>query len=402
MKAVEPLLVRCASISDGREKAGYPRNLWAALFLSGRFIKLGLSLNTFPLPDMKLTHCLFLLMMCLFSLVGCKGQEESVSPIPEPDRPRSVASIGLVGEKRNVSVPTEAGLVLMGGGTDVDEAMQWMIARAKGGDVVVVRASGGAGYNAYLYGLGEVNSVETLLINSRARANDTAVANTVRDAEMLFIAGGAQGDYVSYWKNTEMEKALRYLIQEKKVPVGGTSAGCAILGEVIYDGLLGSIISDEALSNPYHPYMSLQKGDFLEHPQLKGLVTDTHYAQRNRQGRHMTMLARMIKDFGIDAPRGIGLDERTAICVSPNGTGLVLGTGDAYFLRRYPTASAPERIQSGQKLTWKAEDSAVEAHIVKGGAGANALFNLNNWQVVSGGRLELWSVDDGVLNRKTP
>ena len=37
------------------------------------------------------------------------------------------------------------GLVLMGGGTDVDAAFQWMCQRAGGGDFVVIRTTGTAG-----------------------------------------------------------------------------------------------------------------------------------------------------------------------------------------------------------------------------------------------------------------
>src|ERR1051325_6452442 len=41
------------------------------------------------------------------------------------------------------------GLVLMGGGTDVDAAFQWMCQRAGGGDFVVIRTSGTDAYNPY-------------------------------------------------------------------------------------------------------------------------------------------------------------------------------------------------------------------------------------------------------------
>src|SRR3954466_6387314 len=77
------------------------------------------------------------------------------------------ASIGIVGDTANVNTPVKAGLVMIGGGRDVDEAFKWMIDRSGGGDVVIIRASGKDGYNPYIYGLGKVNSVETLKIDSR-------------------------------------------------------------------------------------------------------------------------------------------------------------------------------------------------------------------------------------------
>ena len=81
-------------------------------------------------------------------------------------------SLGLSGDTADVFTPTQPGYVLAGGSTDVDAAMQWLLARSGGGDVVILRASGSTGYNDYLYKLGKVNSVETLLIDSRDLANN--------------------------------------------------------------------------------------------------------------------------------------------------------------------------------------------------------------------------------------
>ena len=47
----------------------------------------------------------------------------------------------VTGNSGNVTGSTAAGLMLMGGGTDVDAAFQWMIGKAGGGDFVVIRAS---------------------------------------------------------------------------------------------------------------------------------------------------------------------------------------------------------------------------------------------------------------------
>ena len=76
--------------------------------------------------------------------------------------------------------PAGVGTVLMGGAPDVDAAMQWMIAKSGGGDFLVLRATGTSACNAYIYGLGSVNSVETLLINSRTLANDPQVEAKIR------------------------------------------------------------------------------------------------------------------------------------------------------------------------------------------------------------------------------
>ncbi len=117
----------------------------------------------------------------------------------QPTQSLPATSIGLVGSAEDITTRTEAGFVLAGGGKDVDAAMKWMIDRSGGGDFVIIRASGSTGYNDYLFDLGKLNSVETLLIDSRDKALDTETGNKIRQAEALFIAGGAQLHYVNYW-----------------------------------------------------------------------------------------------------------------------------------------------------------------------------------------------------------
>src|SRR4051812_16660869 len=172
------------------------------------------------------------------------------------------ASLGIIGDTADVQAPTKAGVVMMGGGKDVDEAFKWMINCSGGGDVVVIRASGTSAYNPYIYNLQKVNSVETLKIDSRELANNDTVARIIRNAEMLFIAGGDQSNYIKYWKGSRTMDAINYLLNIKHAPVGGTSAGCAILGGIYYSGEGGSLTADSALANPYSKLVTLYNNDF--------------------------------------------------------------------------------------------------------------------------------------------
>ena len=47
-----------------------------------------------------------------------------------------------VGNPNDISTSTTPGTVLMGGGTDVDAAFQWMCLRSGGGDFLLIRATG--------------------------------------------------------------------------------------------------------------------------------------------------------------------------------------------------------------------------------------------------------------------
>lgn len=308
-------------------------------------------------------------------------------------------SLGITGDTADVQTAALPGLVLMGGGTDVDEAITWMLQRSGGGDVVVIRAAGTNAYNDYMFGLYPVNSVETLLIDSRALANNPQVADRIRQAECLFIAGGDQWQYVSYWKNTKVNDAINYLINTKKVPVGGTSAGCMILGQAVYDAQNGSVTSAQVLDNPYNNIVTFTT-DFLNINVLTQTITDTHYDTRSRQGRHFGFMARLFQDSGYSNVKGIGVSEETAVCIDENNMGKVYGSGVAYFLNGRTAAGIPERCKPGQPLSWYKRKRAVASYQIKGTATGNGSVNLDTWANFSGGKAYwFWSVNGSFHSR---
>ncbi|MDL2339278.1 MAG: cyanophycinase [Pseudomonadota bacterium] len=239
------------------------------------------------------------------------------------------------------AAPITPMVVLMGGGVDVDDAFMSMIAKARNGgtgkvDIVIVRASGADGYNPYLFAMDGVDSVETLVVKTRAGADDSTVNAIVSRADVLFIAGGDQWNYINLWKGSKLDATLQVL-SARNVPMGGTSAGLAVLGAVDFSAENGTITSDEATGNPYHRRLTLDAG-FLNHlPYLAGTIADPHLVTRDRMGRLLTFVARMLKDGVVDltSARAIGVDEQTALVIDGGGagTGTVMGVGAVYFLK---------------------------------------------------------------------
>ncbi len=345
--------------------------------------------------------------------MGCG--KATVTPAPPstggggttPVAKRRPASIGIVGDSSNVTKTTNGGMVLMGGGTDVDAAFKWMIDRSGGGDVVVLRASGTDAYNPYINSLGTVNSVETLLINSKELANNDTVAYIIRNAEMVFIAGGDQSDYMRYWKGTKTEQALNYLLNNKKAPLGGTSAGCAILGGFYFSGETGGLTSAQALTNPYDANVTLYNNDFLKSPYLENVITDQHYLTRDREGRSMIFLGRINKDWKI-AAKGIAADERTAVCIDKDGKAQVFGDYSAtrpysyaYFMIS-DEARQPEQMEANKKAIWNNNQKAVSVYEIPASVNGGGNFNVANFKAseATGGKWYWWWIDNGVLNKK--
>lgn len=334
--------------------------------------------------------------------------------------------------------------VLMGGGPDVDQAFQWLIQRAgikpgTGGRFVIIRASGTEAYNPYIYysdanggtsTLPPVNqdgwvggaylglsSVETLVIPSVKAANDLTVNQIVARADVVFIAGGDQSDYIKYWKNTQLDWTLQSLMS-KKVPMGGTSAGLAVLGQFDFAALRGTVTSDQALSNPFNKYMSVDPtpqtlnptsptataGGFVTPAPLFNTILDAHLDERDRMGRLVTFVSRLIGPYfesgcsgGILVPkvaqslsavpygdliaRGVGVGVEAALLVSGDGgaqTPIVAklvtnptttSKSAAYFVL---PQDYPGRCVAGQPL------SGVTATVVKVDK-LNPTFNMSSW-----------------------
>ncbi|PWG80951.1 cyanophycinase [Pararcticibacter amylolyticus] len=343
---------------------------------------------------MKYVYLITLLSGILTSPAGKGNIPNKMLTANGADRP---ASLGITGDTSDITTPTKGGVVLMGGGKDVDAAFKWMIEQSGGGDVVILRATGTDAYNSYVNKLGKVNSVETLKIDSRELAENEKVAATIRNAEMLFIAGGDQSNYLKYWKGTKTMDAINYLLTEKKAPVGGTSAGCAILGEAYYSGEKESVTSKEALADPYNPNVTVYPGGFLHAPFLDKVITDQHYVARKRQGRHMAFLARLIKDHNF-APKGIAADERTAVCIDDAGQAKVFGSGTAYFLQT-DSHRQPENCVQGHALNWKADQKAVKVYEIPASLMGAGNFDVAGFseQSAQGGKWQWWNVENGVL-----
>ncbi len=296
----------------------------------------------------------------------------------------------LMGNPADVTTGTRGLVVLQGGGDDVDANYTRMGEFAGGGDFVVLRASGGDDYNDYIYALCACDSVETVVFAGREAAFDPFVIEKIRHAEAVFIAGGDQSNYVRFWKDTPVEDAIHF-VAAKPAPVGGTSAGMAILGEFAYSAMTPtSLSSDAALSNPYHPDLTLER-QFLRVAGMENILTDQHLIERDRIGRTLAMLARLVGDGWTAEGYAIASDRETSLHLDPlNGTATVFATADhetpyVYFLRLSHGAAV---CRPDTPLTMH---GVAVYRLSPGGT-----FNVRTW-TGSGGLAYSLEVDDGKL-----
>jgi cyanophycinase-like exopeptidase len=287
----------------------------------------------------------------------------------------------------------------MGGSSESDEAMAWLTSRTDNGDFVVIRTDASSGYQDYIYNdIGGVDSVHTLVINKASYANAAYTEQVIKNAEALWIAGGDQADYYDLWNDTKVESAIDYLVNVKHAAVGGTSAGMAVLGEIDYIPNTLGVYSSEALSDPYHDYMKYRQTDFITQiPYSSGIITDTHFSERDRLGRTITFMARNIADglTLVASTTAIACDEGAAVCVDENGQAKIFGwldyTDYVFFLKADTT---PDVCVAGTPLHWA---DAVTVYKVRGLPSGSNTFNLVNWNG-SGGTWESVNVNNGAID----
>ncbi len=293
---------------------------------------------------------------------GAGGGTTDPEPEPEPEncnygsRPAKPGGLSatLLGSSTDVCISLfNPALLLMGGGADVDAAFVNRIKpHINGGNVVVLRTSGTAAYNDYLQGLTDAASVETLIINTRTKANSDYVDWAIRSAEFVFIAGGDQADYLNQWQGTRVQNALMH-VYNKGGALGGTSAGNHVLGEFIYDpdGVLGAI-SSEAVTDFCHETVNISS-NFLGLPLLDGIITDTHFKQRDRMGRSAVFQAKLGS-----SSRVVAGSEATSLFVTADGNSVVDGSHEVYVLRadsqtQYQQASCGQPVIINNLLRYK-------------------------------------------------
>jgi cyanophycinase len=204
----------------------------------------------------------------------------------------------------------------------------WIVEKADSGKIVVLSVNDETTWIPdYFESLG-ASSAYNLRINSRTLADSQAMYDSIVAADGIFIKGGNQYNYINYWKGTLTEEAIKVVFNRGGV-VSGTSAGAMVLGEHDLSAKYGTYYPDDALPNPFISQSHVES-DFLK--LIPGVLFDTHVIERARQGRMVPLFVKLQSD-GINDATIVGIDDRTAICISPDGTGTVMGSGAVAIYR---------------------------------------------------------------------
>jgi cyanophycinase len=223
-------------------------------------------------------------------------------------------------------------------------------------DIVVIPTASrlhetGPRYESLFRELG-AKRVTVMDFDTRRDCQEPGRLQRLEEASGIFFTGGNQLRLTTLLGGTPVAKLIRRR-NANGVTVGGTSAGASILSEhmIAFGDEGSSVISGS---------VRLAPGLGL----TNRFVIDQHFRQRDRLGRLITALA--YNPFAI----GIGLDEDTAVFISPDETLEVEGSGGVTVVDASEVSfSSMDSVSEGQPVCML----GLKVHVLVAGA----TFNLH-------------------------
>ena len=219
----------------------------------------------------------------------------------------------------------------VGGGSEdynnwSDAPYSWIVQKSDSGKIIIIDVVDATSWLPNYFMSFGAETAYNKTIPSIASANLQETYDELITAKAIFIRGGDQWDYNRLWKGTRVDSAINFVFNNGGV-IAGTSAGAAVLGDVDFSAQSGSAYPDDALQNPFYSRMKFEN-NFLN--LVPNVLFDTHFTERARQGRLIAMIYNQHYNSSRDLI-GAGIDDRTAICISPDGIGEVMGSGAVYI-----------------------------------------------------------------------
>lgn len=159
-----------------------------------------------------------------------------------------------------------------------------------------------------------VQDVEYHVLN-REQALKEENAKILDNVGCIYFTGGDQSRLTAALVNTPIHQRLLKIYEEGGI-IGGTSAGAAVMSEMM-------IIGDEKRKvEEGHAFEKIQADNIVVTPGfgfIKTAIIDQHFVTRKRYNRLISLVAEHPELLGI------GIDESTAVIVNPDKTFEVIG-----------------------------------------------------------------------------
>lgn len=150
---------------------------------------------------------------------------------------------------------------------------------------------------------------------SREQALNEENTGILDNTDCIYFTGGDQSRLTAALVNTPIHQRLLEIYREGGV-VGGTSAGAAVMSELMITG------EEKRKAEEDSAFTTIQADNIVVTPGfgfIKTAIIDQHFVARKRHNRLISLV--------IEHPEllGIGIDETTAVIVNPDKTFEVVG-----------------------------------------------------------------------------
>ncbi len=234
-------------------------------------------------------------------------------------------------------------LLIVGGGSQPDELVRHFVDLAGGPGKARIAilpmatsdaVATGAEKEAQLDSLG----ADSFVVNvTRAQADDDAVVRKLSTATGIWFPGGDQSLLAAALQGSAALREIHARFRAGGV-VGGTSAGAAVMsdsmitGNQFYPGVTGAVDSSS--------FARISRGSIEIVPGLgfvRNAIVDQHFIRRQRENRLFSVI--------LERPTliGVGIDEGTALEVTPDGKWSVMGRSSVMIVDARRSRVTPAR-----------------------------------------------------------
>ena len=212
-------------------------------------------------------------------------------------------------------------LLIIGGGDKPMDAMQAFVDLCQGKPILIITSASSAPEDYAAFTTNQFRQcgagrIDCRYIVTPEQANSDSIIALIEGAGGIFFTGGDQDLLMNRVGHTRTEAALNRAYYQRGIVLGGTSAGAAVMSEVMITG--NELVNTDSTKNFY----CIQKGN-VETKRgfgfVKNAIIDQHFLMRKRHNRLISVI---LEHPGLP---GIGIDEEAAILVYPDGHFRVYG-----------------------------------------------------------------------------
>lgn len=246
-------------------------------------------------------------------------------------------------------------LFIVGGGRQPDALVDRFIAMSGGPGAARIAVVPLASSRPAESGEGKIEQLREhgadgfVLLTSGAEARDPAVVARLEGATGIWFSGGDQSRITAALEGTPLLTAIRER-SRAGVPIGGTSAGAAIMSPFMITG--SQVLAGEDTVGYHGDTFPRIARDAIEivpgFGLLPGVIVDQHFIRRERHNRLLSAVLERPDHLGV------GIDESTALEVAANGEWRVHGASVILVVdareATVPDAAAPVLGAAGLKV----------------------------------------------------